>query len=60
MTAKPKSDVAKALARDASRSKTLGLKLGITDRELDKKLKMAIELAQGGGQDLDITFSRVR
>jgi hypothetical protein len=60
MTTKIKSDLTNAGAREASRSKTLGLQLGITDRDLAKKLKMAIELAQGGGQDADITSSRVR
>ena len=60
MIAKTRSDVTSIVLNGASRSRALGLKLRITDRDLAKKIKIAIELAQSWRQDLDITFNCAR
>ncbi len=46
------------LARESGpKAKTLGVRLGVTDREFLEKIKNSFDLAKSAGLELDVQFS---
>jgi hypothetical protein len=60
MTEKTKPSLGEIVPAKLARPRPLGLRLRITDRDLVKKIQIAMELTQTWRQDLDISFSRAR
>jgi hypothetical protein len=46
----------KHAVKGAPKIKTVGLQLGVTDRDLEAKIKRAFDLAKSGGRELNLTF----
>ena len=57
MKTKRSSYEQKNAVNDALKIKTVRLQFGVTDRDLEAKVKEAFDLAKSGGRELDLTFS---
>ena len=57
MKAKNNSYEPQYAVKDAPKTKTVGLQFGVTDRNLEAKIKRVFDLAKSGGRELDLTFS---
>ena len=56
MNARIKSYKPEYAIKDVPKAKTFGLWLPVTDRNLEKKIKHAFDLAKSAGQELTLTF----